>query len=61
MAIVLQSGILGLLEPSGPVQSCDGIAVPYIPNRGDATTALFSNVEDQPRKDVAPCPKRTET
>ena len=28
MPIVLKSGSLNLLEPSGPVQACDGIALP---------------------------------
>jgi hypothetical protein len=28
--IVLKSGSLKLLEPSGPVKSCNGIALPYI-------------------------------
>ena len=28
--IVLKSGSLKLLEPSGPVQICNGIAVPFI-------------------------------
>jgi hypothetical protein len=27
--IVLKSGSLSLLEPSGPVKACDGIALPY--------------------------------
>jgi len=27
--IVLKSGSLNLLEPSGPVQACNGIAVPF--------------------------------
>jgi hypothetical protein len=27
--IVLKSGSLNLLEPSGPVQACNGIALPY--------------------------------
>ena len=61
MPIILKSGIFSLLDPSGPVQACIGIAVPYISNREDATTALSSNVEQQPPKDVAPCSKRTET
>ena len=29
MPIVLKSGSLNLLEPSGPVQVCDGIALPF--------------------------------
>jgi hypothetical protein len=29
MPIVLKSGSLTLLEPSGPVKACDGIALPY--------------------------------
>jgi len=28
--IVLKSGSLNLLEPSGPVQSCNGIALPFL-------------------------------
>ena len=28
MPIVLKSGSLNLLEPSGPVQSCNGVALP---------------------------------
>jgi hypothetical protein len=27
---VLKSGSLNLLEPSGPVEACSGIALPYI-------------------------------
>jgi len=30
MMIVLKSGILDLLEPSGPVQACNGIALPFL-------------------------------
>jgi len=30
MPIVLKSGILNLLEPSGPVQACNGIALPFL-------------------------------
>ena len=29
MPIVLKSGSLNLLEPSGPVQACNGTALPY--------------------------------
>jgi len=29
--IVLKSGSLSLLEPSGPVQACNGIALPLLP------------------------------
>jgi len=29
--IVLKSGSLNLLEPSGPVQACNGIALPFQP------------------------------
>jgi hypothetical protein len=29
MPIVLKSGSLNLREPSGPVQACDGIALPF--------------------------------
>jgi hypothetical protein len=31
MPIVLKSGSLNLLEPSGPVQACNGIALPFLP------------------------------
>ena len=30
MPIVLKSGSLNLLEPSGPVQACNGIALPLV-------------------------------
>ena len=30
MSIVLKSGNLNLLEPSGPVQACNGFASPFI-------------------------------
>ena len=30
MPTVLKSGSLNLLEPSGPVQTCTGIALPFI-------------------------------
>jgi len=30
MLIVLKSGSLNLLEPSGPVQACNEIALPFI-------------------------------
>jgi len=29
MPIVFKSGSLNLLEPSGPVQACSGIALPF--------------------------------
>jgi hypothetical protein len=29
VAIVLKSGSFKLLEPSGPVQACNGIALPF--------------------------------
>jgi len=28
----LKSGSVNLLEPSGPVQACNGIALPYVLN-----------------------------
>jgi len=31
MPVVFKSGSLILLEPSGPVQACNGIALPYSP------------------------------
>jgi len=33
--IVLKSGSLNLLEPSGPVQACNGIALPLTVNRNE--------------------------
>jgi hypothetical protein len=30
--IVLKSGSLNLLEPSGPVKACNGIGLPYLTN-----------------------------
>jgi hypothetical protein len=43
MPIVLKSGSLSLLEPSGPVQACNGIALPSEPsvNVGLRQTALL--------------------
>ena len=40
--IVLKSGSLNLLEPSGPVKACNGIALP-LPRRGQPSTT--QNVE----------------
>jgi hypothetical protein len=39
VTIVLKYGSLNLLEPSGPVQACNGIALPFkiIPNRRNKT------------------------
>jgi len=37
--IVLKSGSLNLLEPSGPVQACNGIALPLLLH---GPTILFS-------------------
>ena len=47
MPIVLKSGSLKLLEPSGPVQACNGIALPLMtPNDPYSvrTATLTSNV-----------------
>ena len=33
MSIVLKSGSLKLLEPSGPLQACNGTALPLIYNK----------------------------
>jgi hypothetical protein len=30
-AVVTKSGNLNLLEPSGPVQACNGTALPFLP------------------------------
>ena len=35
MPTVLKTGSLNLLEPSGPVQVCNGIALPIILETGD--------------------------
>jgi len=51
--IVFISGSLSLLEPSGPVQACNGIALPlplpncplsYIPNQHDSFHLSFNNI-----------------
>jgi hypothetical protein len=39
MPIVLKSGSLNLLEPSGPVKACNGIALPLL---ASSTTCLSS-------------------
>jgi hypothetical protein len=39
MPIVLKSGSLNLLEPSGPVKACNGIALP-LPFTGKPDTGL---------------------
>jgi hypothetical protein len=37
--IVLKSGSLSLLEPSGPVQACNGIALPFL--QSNTTWLMF--------------------
>ena len=41
MPIVLKSGSLNLLEPSGPVQACNGIAFYINPNKMHKSQSLF--------------------
>ena len=43
MPIVLKSGCLILLEPSGPVQTCNGIALP-LPFKYSGPTVAFLTV-----------------
>ena len=45
--IVLKCGSLNLVEPSGPVQACNGTALPYCPDLRlleDRTDRLYRNV-----------------
>ena len=44
MPIVLKSGNLNLLEPSGPVQACNGIALP-LPFYGEVNISVEKCVE----------------
>jgi hypothetical protein len=42
--IVLKSGSLNLLEPSGPVKACNGIALPFtVPQTGHFTQARVAS------------------
>ena len=43
MPTVLKSGSLSLLEPSGPVQACNGIALSFLPDTlfGKVTALLI--------------------
>ena len=40
MPIVLKCGSLNLLEPSGPVQACNGIALPLVVTAHGPETTL---------------------
>ena len=44
-AVVMKSGSLNLLEPSGPVQACNGVALPFsVSNEGpDIVTKKVSS------------------
>jgi hypothetical protein len=42
LPIVLKSGSLNLLEPSGPVQACNGISLPYIHIQGPPKGCIHS-------------------
>jgi len=47
--IVLKSGSLSLLEPSGPVQACNGIALPLpLPYTVKCTYFVFTFKHDLP-------------
>jgi len=41
---VLKSGSLNLLEPSGPVQACNGIALPFYSTLSDAKIRMLEAV-----------------
>jgi hypothetical protein len=41
--IVLKSGNLNLLEPSGPVKACNGIALPFTCEQWDNVTSSMDN------------------
>jgi hypothetical protein len=43
VSTALKSGSLNLLEPSGHVQACNGIALQTVPPDGQKTKRLFSN------------------
>jgi hypothetical protein len=47
----MKSGSLKLLEPSGPVKACNGIALPMIyKNNGTVTRTMNSNgVKESPK------------
>jgi hypothetical protein len=45
---VLKSGSLNLLQPSGPVQACNGIVLPYIAMVTDILVAMVTTVTDVP-------------
>ena len=44
MPIVLKSGSLNLLESSGPLQACHGIALPFTSNSGMAIVYALSEI-----------------
>ena len=63
--IVLQSGSHNLLEPSGPVQACNGIALPFTVTHGDSSVGIATRywlggreIESQWMRDF-PHPSRT--
>jgi hypothetical protein len=45
MPIVLKSGSLSLLEPSGPLLACNGIALPFPFNKNRAADFIEKNIE----------------
>ena len=45
VSIVLKSGSLKFLEPSGPVQACNGIALPFYIQRGYLALKLYVSFE----------------
>jgi hypothetical protein len=52
--IVLKSGSLNLLEPSGPVQACNGIAICLPLHIGPKETQELPGVEEESDKDAVP-------
>jgi len=40
----LKSGSLSLLEPSGPVQNCNGIASPFLLDAENGSSSCLGNV-----------------
>ena len=45
--IVLKSGSFNLLEPSGPVQACNGIALPFLTSL--AAIPFWNTLESDPQ------------
>jgi hypothetical protein len=48
--IVLKSGILSLLETSGPVKACNGIALPLLSETGERKNKTKLTWTNKPQK-----------